>query len=271
MKKFNILFLLTVTILFTACEEDVEVKLPDNTVKLVVEGQVTTEVNGSFVRLTKSLPFFDNTNPIPLVTNATVTVNGVAFVHDTLGIYKPANNFVGVTGTMYNLNIIADGATYSASSLLEPLFTIDTIIPVFKEAEGFLEEGYTVKYVGIDSRSPIKYTYVRFGFRDEAKTKGADSLFDFRVLFDNRSSVLNEPFEFELPFLRLNENDTSLLIFRSVDENVYRYLFALNNRSNGGGPFSTPPANLPTNIKGNNSLGLFAAYDVRKYRTRIVK
>lgn len=255
----------------TSCEQVVEVDLPANTVKLVVEGQVTTEKDSSFIRLTKSLAFFDNTSPIPLVTNATVDVNGVPFTHDTLGIYRPAKDFVGIIGQVYNLKINFEGKEYTSSSLLEPMFQIDTIIPVFKEEESFLEEGYTVKYVGIDNRTRVKYTYVRFGFNNIPDSKGQDSLFDFRVLFDNKNSVLNTPFEFEIPFLRLEVGDTSLLTFRSVDENVYRYLFALNNRGNGGGPFSTPPANLPSNIRGQDVLGLFAAYDIKRYRTRIVK
>jgi hypothetical protein len=272
MRSFHFILGIVISLsVLTSCEQVVDVDLPANTVKLVVEGQITTEKDSSFVRLTKSLAFFDNTSSIPLVTNATVDVNGIPFVHDTLGIYRPAKNYVGTIGQVYNLKINHEGKEYTSSSLLEPMFQIDTIIPVFKEQESFLEEGYTVKYLGIDNRSPVKYTYVRFGFNNIPNSYGQDSLFDFRVLFDNRNSVLNAPFEFEIPFLRLEPGDTSLLIFRSVDDGVYRYLLALNNRSEGGGPFSTPPANLPSNIRGGDVLGIFAAYDIKRFRTRIVE
>lgn len=272
MKRLHILIsTLFIVAVLTSCEQVVDVDLPANTVKLVVEGQVTTEKDSSFVRLTKSLAFFDNTSSIPLVTDATVDVNGIAFVHDTLGIYRPASGYVGTVGQVYNLKIKHEGKEYSSSSLMEPMFQIDTIITVFKEKESFLEEGYTVKYIGIDARTPVKYTYLRFGFNNLEDSYGRDSLFDFRVLFDNRNSVINTPFEFEIPFLRLQPGDTSLLTFRSIDEDVYRYLFALTNRASGGGPFSTPPANLPSNIKGGDVLGVFAAYDIKRFRTKIVK
>ncbi len=265
----QLLYILFAVVILSSCEQVIDVDLPPNTIKLVVEGQISTETDSSFVRLTKSLPYFDNTSATPLVTNAQVTVNGVNFLHDTLGIYRPAKGYTGVTGTLYNLNIQHEGNTYTSASVLEPLFRIDTIIPVFKNEEAILESGYTVKYIGFDSRQPVKYTYVRFGFNSPEVENGIDSFFDFRVLFDNKNSVLNRTFEFEIPFLRLESGDTSLLIFRSIDENTFKFINALNNRDNGGGPFGTPPANLPSNIVGKDVLGIFSAYDVRRFRTRI--
>ena len=270
MKLKYILSLIIGAALLTSCEEKIEVDVPENTEKIVVEGAITTETDSSYVRLTKSVGYFDNTRSTPLVTNAVVTVNGISFNHVANGIYKPASPFTGTIGTVYNLNIAVDGKTYTSSSLLEPMFQVDTIVPVFKEAESFIDEGFTVKFIAIDNRTRTKYTYFRFGFKNLEDTKLQDSIFDTRVLFDNRNSIVNAPYEFELPFLRLEKGDSAILIFRSVDETVNRYYLALTNRDNGGGPFSTPPANLPTNIRGDEpAIGLFAAYDVKRYRVRI--
>jgi hypothetical protein len=260
-------YILISCLVFPSCTEVIEVDVPENTVKLVVEGQVTTEQDSSFVRLTQSVGYFDDNKPAPTVENAVVSVNGIPFTHTLNGIYKPASPFTGVTGTVYNLSISHEGKQYGSSSLLDPMFQIDTVVPIFKQREGFLEEGYTVAYLGFDKRPQVKYTYVRFGF------KGFDSINDFyegfRVLFDNKGQNPEQPIAFEIPFIRLKSKDTSLLIFRSVDEKVYRFLLALGNRSSGG-PFSTPPANVPTNITGSEpALGLFAAYDVKRFRTRI--
>lgn len=265
--KLNIIPILFALFLFTSCEEVIELDAPDNTVKLVIEGQVTTEVDSSFVRLTQSVAYFDNTSTTPFVTNAQVEVNGVVFNHVANGIYKPALGYVGVAGQNYSLKVTHDSKTYVANSFLEPMFQVDTIVSVFKEKEGFIDEGYAVRYIARDDRPRTKFTYFRFGFKSE-ETFGKDSFNDFRVLFDNRNSIMNQPFMFELPFLRLKANDTALLIFRSIDEPVNRFYLALGNRGNGGGPFTTPPANLPTNITGG-ALGLFAAYDVKRFRARI--
>ncbi len=255
-------------LMFTSCDEVIDIDVPDNTEKIVVEGQITTEVDSSYVRLTKSLGYFDNTNATPLVTDAVVDVNGISFNHIGNGVYKASSGYVGTIGSIYNLKITHQGKTYTSSSTLEPMFEIDTVVSYFKPASGFIEEGYAVAYLAKDNRARTKYTYFRFGFTNTEDTEGKDSLFDVRILFDNRNSIINEPFVFELPFLRLQPNDTALLIFRSIDEPVNRYYQALSNRGNAGGPFSTPPANLPTNINGG-ALGLFAAYDVKRFRAAI--
>lgn len=263
----QLFYTITCVIFLASCTEVIDVEVPDNTVKLVVEGAITTETDSSFVRLTQSVGFFDNTSQTPYVTNATVTVNGVPFTYTDSGYYRPTAGYIGVIGTNYQLTVNHNGKLYTSSSLLEPMFKIDTIIPVFKQAEGFLEEGYTVAYFGTDTRPQLKYTYLRFGFK--GKDSIQDFIDDFRVLFDNKGQDPNKPVVFEVPFVRLQPGDTNILVFRSVDESVYRYFLALNNRTDGGGPFSTPPANLPSNVRGEDVLGLFAAYDVQRYRTAI--
>jgi hypothetical protein len=271
MKKFQSILFILLGLTIVSCQQVIDVDVPANTVKIVVEGSINTETDSSFIRITRSVGYFDNTSSTPLVTNATTTVNGVPFIHIGAGIYKPASPYTGVTNTLYNLKIQVDGQTYTSSSFLEPLFEIDTIISFFKKGDGFTDDGYAVKYIGIDNRTPVKYTYFQFGFNSQKDSDGKDSLYDFNVLFDNKGSILNTPFEFEIPFLRLQPKDTAILIFRSIDEASYRYYFSLGNRGSGG-PFSTPPANLPTNIVGTKeALGLFAAYDVKRYRKPIVK
>jgi hypothetical protein len=271
MKKFHFIFILIIGLGLTSCTEVIDVDVPENTVKFVIEGSVNTEQDSSFVRITKSVGYFDNTTSTPYVTNATTKVNGVTFTHIGNGMYKPASPYKGIVGTVYNLSVNVDGKTFTSSSYLEPMFEVDTVITYFKKGSGFVEDGYAVKYIGIDNRTPVKYTYFRFGFNSLIDSEGRDSIDENRILFDNKSAILNQPYEFELPFVRLQPNDTAILIFRSIDETAYRYYFSLTNRT-GGGPFSTPPSNLPTNIKGTEeALGLFAAYDVVRFRTRVVQ
>lgn len=255
--------------LFTSCEEVIDVDLPEGSEKLVVEGYVRTETDSSYIKLTKTLSYFDNTSAIPNVTNAMVLVNSDTFFHVGNGYYKPNSPYTGIAGTMYNLTININGEQYQSSSMLNALGQIDSIISEFKPKQGFIEEGYSVKFTGIDNRPRIKYTYFRFGFNGE-DSDGKDSMSTFRVLYDNSNTVLNEPYEFELPVLRLKENDTAILHFYSVDEQVYKFLTALNN-SSGGGPFSTPPANLPSNVRGKDVIGIFSAQDVMRFRHRITK
>ncbi len=265
-----ILFSLLFGLIFTSCEEVIDIEVPDNTEKIVIEGQVTTEIDSSYIRVTRSVGYFNNTSSTPSVTDALVDVNGISFIHVGNGIYKPNSGYIGNTGAVYNLSVTQNGKLYTSSTILEPMFQVDTIVSYYKPQNGFIDEGYAVAFMAIDNRLRTKYTYFRFGFRNTIETQGKDSMFDNRVLFDNKNSVINQPYVFELPFLRLQPNDTAILIFRSIDENANRYYQALSDRGGAGGPFSTPPANLPTNIKGG-ALGLFAAYDVKRFIAPIVK
>jgi hypothetical protein len=269
MKIFrNILFLLLIAFLHISCEQVIDVEEPEAVNALVVEGVITTESDSSYVKLTRTLSFFDNTSPIPVVTDAVVSVNGVPFTHRGNGIYVPSSPYNGTVGTTYNLSILHEGKTYTSSSILYEGVPVDTAFAVFKPEEGFIAEGYTVGYFARDVRPRVRYTYFRFGVNNEEDTQGRDSIFGFRVLFDNKDFPTDRPFYFELPFLRLNQGDTCLMVFRSVDEEVYRFLTALGNRDGGSGFFGSPPANLPTNIRGGG-FGIFAAYDVLRYRVPI--
>jgi hypothetical protein len=89
-------------------------------------------------------------------------------------------------------------------------------------------------------------------------------------LFDN-GVTRSGSYEFELPFLRLQRNDYTYMIFRSVDKNMYDFINAYNSQTSGApGPFQVPPANLPTNIEGG-ALGYFATYDVVRTNRFLIK
>lgn len=263
-KYFQIVLFIALSILAVSCKEKVDIDIPDGDPKLVVEAEISTEVDSSFVRLTKSANYYSSADYLK-VTDALVLVNSDTFYHVSNGVYRPKSSYVGVVNTNYNLKIVSEGKTFTSSSFLTPMFRVDSLQQVFKPAQGFLKEGFTVKYFGFDNREPIKYTYFRFGKNDQNMD---DSLFDAKILFDN-GVTRNGSYEFELPFLRLQPRDYTYMIFRSVDKNMYDFINAYNNQTSGApGPFQVPPANLPTNIVGG-ALGYFATFDVVRSRIYI--
>ena len=253
-------------LLVISCKEKIDLEIPNGDPKLVVEAEVSTEVDSSFVRLTKSANYYSSADYIK-VKDALVVVNSDTFFHVADGVYRPKTSYEAVPNTTYNLKIVAQGKTYNSTSTLTPMFRVDSVQQVFKPAQGFLKEGYTLKYFAYDDREPIKYTYFRFGKND---LQGNDSLFDAKILFDN-GVTRNGSYEFELPFLRLKPTDYSYMIFRSVDKNMYEFINAYNSQTTGApGPFQVPPANLPTNIMGG-ALGYFATYDVVRTNRFLIK
>lgn len=262
----QLVYIALAIITLASCREKVDIDLGFAGEKLVVEGSVSTETDSSFVQLSLTAPY-TGSEPSPAVTNAVVEVAeennpAVLFTHVGNGLYKPAAGYKGIADRTYKLKVVYNGKEYTAESKLEPMFEVDsTLQQEFKTADGFIEEGYAIKYLSRDSREPVKYTWFNFGKND--------TLENFDVLFNSENLVLNQWVPFELPFFRAQKGDSVMLIFRSIDRNVNNYLLALANLNSGApGPFQTPPANPPTNIKGG-AVGFFYAVDVVR-RWRIV-
>jgi hypothetical protein len=77
MKLHNIyiVILTSFTILFSSCDEKIDIEIPGGEPKLVVQSEVSNEVDSSYVKLNLTVNYY-TASPIPEVTNATVDVNG---------------------------------------------------------------------------------------------------------------------------------------------------------------------------------------------------
>lgn len=264
MRTWKILACLSLAVLMAAsCKEAIDLDVPGGEKKMVVEAEVTTETDSSYVKLTWTADYYSR-DPYPVIENANVTVNGVVFNYTGKGIYRAPSPYVGKVGETYTLNIVHEGKTYGAKAVLEPMFRIDSIFQVFKPAEGFIPEGYSINYIGYDDRPKVKYTYFRLGYFDTIVQH--DSISEMKILFDNEFTPRFVPFAFELPFTRFKVGEESVLIFRSIDKNMNDFISAYDTQTSGApGPFQSPPANLPTNITGG-AIGYFATYDVVRKR-----
>lgn len=262
----NSIIALALIVFFSACEDKIDVDLSFAGQKPVVEGRVTTETDSSYVKLSYTAPYNSNEAPAAITTAVVEVSKGnnpaVVFNHTGDGIYKPAAGFVGERDTIYNLRIVIDGNEYTSESYLYPMFDVDdTLQQEFKPASGFLDEGYAITYFATYNQPPVKYYWFNFGVND--------TLEDVDVLFNTADITFNQKEPFELPFFRANKGDSVMLLFRSIDRNVSNYIEAVGNLNSGApGLFQSPPANPPTNIKGN-ALGFFYAADVVR-RWRIV-
>jgi hypothetical protein len=268
MKK--ILYTIFVTLFFGSCTEKIDLDIPNNDPILVVEAEVTTELDSSYVKLTLSSNYF-GPQAYPVVSNATVTVNNVPFVFNSQrNLYKPALGYVAKPDSTYNLSVIYNGKEYKSQSTLTKMFKIlgDSLFQRFKPKEGFLPAGYSINYNGFDDRPRIRYTYFKLGFFDPNTQR--DSANNFRVLFTNEVIPFAEPYSFELPFTRYQPGDEFFCTFRSIDKNMYDFISAYSQQSTGApGPFQVPAANLPSNVSpppNEKVVGYFATYDVKRLR-----
>jgi len=266
MKNIILYSLFAFIIFASSCTEVIQVDIPASADRLVVEGYVSTEKDSSYVQLSKTVSYF-STSVNPFVNNAFVKVNNDTFFYTINGIYRPHAGYTGIVNTPYYLTVNYSGKTYSSLSILNPLIKIDSTFKfIYHEKELIAAAGYSVSF-NFMFHDANQYTYFRDGF-NSPKSLWRDSLYSQLVTFDSKSTKYNELIPFDVPLLRLNANDTVLLMFRSCDLNAFNYYNALSDMSRGGSPFSNPPANLPTNITGG-AVGLFAAQEVRHFRIRI--
>jgi hypothetical protein len=266
MKK-TIYSLFITALLFVACKEKIDIQVGDRDPLLVVEAEVTTEIDSSYVKLSLSTNYFVAGLP-PSVKSASVSVNGVPFVFiPSQDLYRPAKGYVGKTDSVYLLSISYNNKAYSATTKLERMFKVDSFFQTWKEAGGFLPAGYSISYAAFDDRTPIKYTYYLNGYYDTIVKR--DSFDGNQILFDNSITPINKQFNFEIPFARFNSGDEYIAIFRSIDKNMNDFIAAYGNQNPDiPGPFQVPPANLPSNISGG-AVGYFAGYDVKRWRYKV--
>lgn len=267
MKIYHLILILFAATFFSSCTEVISVDLPQKSGQLVVEGYISTEPNMSFVSLSKTTSYFSNSKNPP-VYNAFVMVNSDTFFITINGSYMPhIKNYKGVLNTTYNLTVICDGNTYTASSTLNPLIQIDSVFQfIYHDAELFAPAGYSVSFNFI-FKDAYQYTYFRDGFNNTI-TNGKDSFYDQLVTFDSKNSKYGIWQPFDIPFLRLQPGDTALLYFNSCDQNLFNVYNQISTNKQSGSPFSNPPSNLPNNIRGG-ALGIFAAYEVKRFRIKV--
>jgi hypothetical protein len=110
----NSLVILLILIFFSSCEETVLLDLEQTSPHLIVEGQVTDHPGYQYVKLTRSVGFYD-TGDSPAVADATVIVvdnlgNEITFVHnpgnksDSVGYYLPESRCGSGWKSLYTPN-----------------------------------------------------------------------------------------------------------------------------------------------------------------------
>jgi hypothetical protein len=262
MKKLFYIPLLIILGLFS-CQEEVFLDLRNTEPIPVIEAFWTDNGAINFVKISESKDYYD-TEPNQIISDAEVSVTNTN-TGQTVGFlfspqsqrYLPLNNFGGIYGEDYELNIkIGENEYQSQGTLLEPP-SLDSITYEFKEARVFREEGYYITLYGDIPFEDDNYYRIRLIRNDTLLNNRNDYL-----LFDDTfgTSILNRGFELGgFPF---KENDRVRLELFRLNRDAYNYLNQLVGLLfNDGGLFSPPPQNPESNIqliKGNRqALGYF--------------
>lgn len=257
----NLTYIFLILGLIQACDRPIDLDIDQVPPKLVIQGQVTDQKEKSFIYLTWSNLFYDAGDP-RVETGGYVVVkdgegNEVVFEHnpDSLGMYLPPTDFVGVKGKIYTLEIEVDGVDYSASDTLPGTAAIDSLTSSVNVRESLDpdEEGrfYDVKIYGKEPKEELNFYMFRF-YRNDTIVRRFSS-----DIFVTDDTFLGEEIKgFPFPFYSA-ESDKVVLEMYGISRNAFIYYSDLQLvLGNDGGMFSPPPANPRSNIDGD-ALGFF--------------
>jgi len=275
--RSSVFILLILAVLFTSCEDIVEVKLNDENLNLFgVEASITTQDEPT-VFLYKTLQV-DQDIEYPGISGAVVTisdnaspVNSVTLKEDELrkGFYHwPQNsNYLGIAGREYTVKIQSQGVTLTAKDKLTKVEPIDSIrvFPSMRGNKIFLG----VFSYGKETSGIGNYYKWDVFVNDSLLTNGRRMAVASDEFVDgNYISGLEVYTDFHEPDKtedrKLNIGDTIYVKQTSISKFAYYFYFQMINQSSTGSLFSVPPANIKSNFTSSDGkpvLGLFTARD----------
>jgi hypothetical protein len=245
----NIIFYITVIISFSlfSCEDVVDIDLETAPPKLVIDAAIKWEKgtpgNEQKIKLTTTTAY--NSSVIPAVSGATVYItNSTNTVFNFIetpntGEYI-CTDFVPVINEIYKLTVISKGQTYTASEKLYATPEIDRIEQ--KIFSGFDGDQIQVKFFYPDNGTEDNFYLI--GFKNNT------------IPFPEFGTASDEFFQGNEMFGFYTDEDLVAgnvldLGVQGISERYYNYMNKLLNiaGTNGGNPFTAPPATLKGNIK----------------------
>ena len=258
-----------------SCTERIDLPLDEGNVRLVVEGTLTTESCVHSIYLTESTGYYYNQEP-PAVEGASVTVNEgdnvYVLVENFPGVYQTGQDFMGIPGKEYTLNItlqepIGGFSEFTASSVINPPVMLDSA--GLKFYEDFGEQGlWEVKCWFNDSISTDFYRF-DISSNDNSITQSLDKwivtddkFFNGEYVNGGVISYLDQNSENE----KLLPGDVLTITLGNISREYYNFIQDAQAELRGSNPlFSGPGANVRGNIS-NGAIGFFTAYPVSRVK-----
>lgn len=263
--------------LLMGCDDVINPELPKAEPVLVVDAWINDLPGQQVVKLTRSQPYFDSSQP-PGVSGAIVNIStpdkNFPFVETENGQYvwtpAPGETF-GALGETYTLNIAIDGEEYTSVSQMKRVPAVDSVTFRFEEENFILPDSYWGEFWSRDPQGEGDTYWIK-SYKNEmllnkpeeiniaydagfSKGGGLDNLIFIPPIRDTINPFEeDENDEFLSPF---EDGDSLYVEVHSINEAAFNFLFNVQiqtNRPGGFGElFAQPLANVPTNIENTNA------------------
>ena len=239
------LFILSVLLLQTSCEDIIDLDLNDAEPRLVIEASINwikgTSGKNQFVKLSLTAPYFDSAIPpangaIVIITDQNNRIYN--FVEEgTTGIYKNSRFIPNINHT-YSLEITYNNEVYYATETLKSVVPIDSVGQTL--TGGFSGEDAELKAYYTDPADETNFYFFEF----ISSRPGGDEVNVYEDKFTNGNQIFGFYSDEDLMI-----GDQITIRNYGISQRFYNFMFILlqQNSGSGGGPFETQP----TTVKGN--------------------
>ncbi len=276
MKKIVLPFIIG-TVLFSSCEDKIDVDLPVGEVRLVIDALYTDENREQEILLTTTAPYFeDGATPKETGANVFLVTNNGDTINFPEDLGRPGyyvSDVPAVLGTTYTLYITtSQGSRFeSYPETANRNAPIDSIFTKFEEEDrGPFEAGYSVL---INTVEPAGIgDYYRWIFYIDGVFNGTPE--DLIIASDEfvDGNEVNEL----LIAQGLVENQNVKVSQLAISERAFNYWTLVQEQTVfSGGPFDPPPAPIPSNLRNLSDeslqpLGLFSVATVESAEILVV-
>ena len=274
----NITLIVSSLFLFSSCEKEIKLKLPEQERKLVVEGWIEQN-KPAVVILTKSSSYFDSINQAALlgsiVTDATVSVSDGVTTEQLICSsvdFFPLKSYLGSTlkgeiGKTYSLSVDWQGKHYSSVTTIKKTAKWDSLWFELKPDDDSLgnvygratDDGTVYNYY----RAYTKILHVDSDFVPIYGSVWDDKFFSGQTLtgqlYHGIASNIVPPDENNKRGLYYKIGDSVVTRLSTMDSISFAFWKAAESEIySGGNPFSSTTS-VPTNIVGG-ALGCWTGY-----------
>lgn len=257
----NLLYIIAALIIFTSCEENIELETDQVEPKKVIEAVITNLPGRQYVRLTTTSDFYSEED-LPAISNASVDVtDSYGTLHhyteseDQPGYYFPDVDFVGEVNVTYSLDVNINGELFTASDVLLPVTPIDSLSVRLDEDEMSDPEDEVMFYKPLlyakEPQDEVNYYLWKFYRNGEIYNDDGENLtISNDVAIGESIDGIESPYYYQ-------EGDIARIEMISLTRECFVFYSDLSNLVfSDGGVFTPQPANRRSNISGG-ALGSF--------------
>jgi hypothetical protein len=287
--KFKYIYatLILGSIIFSSCEDPIEVDNGFETPKLVVDAWINNNVDEiQIISLSFSQDYFDNRLPDP-ITDATVNVtsssNSYDFEHIGNGQYSwtpESGSNIGEVSDTFTLSINYQGENITSTTILNPTPEIDSISIFFEDDFFGADNGLYAELYARDLPGKGNTYWVKSFRNDSLLNKPQEINLIYDATFDAGTDIDGTTFIRPLRFainaldedglprkLEVGEKVGSEI--HSISTEAFRFMQSVLEQTTNGdnGIFAIPVANSKGNVYNDNGdrvLGMFNVAAVSK-------